>query len=275
VIAGGDGVLYTLEPSVGSVDENGGGPDGGDAAAPAYPRPRVVATYALGESASSPVIGGSGTTYIGTLGGKLVAVRPDGATLAWSAVTNDTSGSSPALGQDGTVYVGSSDHKLYAFTKDGASRWATDLGAEIKASPAVGGDGTIYIGTADGKLHAVNAAGNERWTYATGGPIVETPAVYAGSVYVGSQDKSLHAVSVVDGSKQWTYATLGAVATPVIGDDGTVYAGSADEHVYAVSPKGSLVFAVTVRGRVSGAGAVTPGPVFMVSTDTGLVAVGP
>jgi outer membrane protein assembly factor BamB len=88
-------------------------------------------------------------------------------------------------------------------------------------------------------------------------------------------DKKLHAVSVVDGKERWTYETQGAVATPVIGPDGTVYVGSADTRLYAITPKGNLFFAVNVKGRVKSAPAIITGPTLLVTTDTGLVAIGP
>jgi outer membrane protein assembly factor BamB len=272
VIGGGDGVLYGLKvgsavvPPDASVDDAGLGP---------YPPAKIVFSIAIAPTASSPDIGADGTIYIGTLDGKLVAIASKGAATKWSVATNDTSGSSPSLGQDGTIYVGSSDHKLYAVGADGAPKWALDLGAEIKSSPAVGGDGTVYIGTVDGKLHAVAASGTERWAYATGGAITGTPAVYAGSVYVGSEDRKLHAVSTIDGAKRWTYETLGAVATPVIGPDGTVYVGSADARFYAITKAGGLLFVVNVKGKVRSAPAIIAGPTLFLTTDNGVVAIGP
>jgi outer membrane protein assembly factor BamB len=265
VVVGSDGTLYGLADGNGAPE-----PDGGPFAAA-----KVVFSLPLGSGGSSPVIGPNGTIYVGTLAGKLVAVNATGTSILWSTTTNDTAGSSPAIGQDGTLYIGSSDRKLYAITSEGTIRWALDVASEIQASPAVGGDGTVYVGSIDGKLHAVSSAGAIRWSYATGGPIKETPAVYAGVVFVGSEDKSLHAVSVLDGEKRWTYETRGAVATPVIGPDGTVYAGSTDNHIYALTPKGTLYFAVNVRGKVRGAPAITAGGALVVPTDTGLVSVGP
>jgi len=272
VIAGGDGILYGV--ALGPLDAGDAGASESDSGPP-YPPAIVRFSVPIGPMASSPVIGGDGTIYVGTLDGKLVAVAPRGTATKWSVTTNDKAGSSPAIGQDGTIYVGSTDHGLYAIRPEGTIAWRTDLGAEVTGSPAVGGDGTIYVGAVDGKLHAVEPTGDVRWSYATGGPITGTPAVYAGVVYVGSADKKLHAVSVVDGTGRWTYETQGAVATPVIAADGTVYVGSADMRVYAIKPTGTLFFAVNVRGRVKSAPALIAGPTLYVTTDTGLVALGP
>lgn len=272
VLVGADGVLYGLRPGQAiAVDA------GADAGAP---RPPIAFSFPVGASASSPVIGADGTIYVGTLAGELVAIAAHGISKKWSARTNDTSGSSPAIAQDGTIWVGSSDHKLYGINPaDGSIKTAFDLGAEVKgSSPVVGGDGTVYVATADGKLHAVTKDGAEKWpAYATGGAITtSSPAVYAGAVYIGSEDKKLHAVSTKDGTKRWTYDTLGVVGTPVIGPDGTVYVGATDSRLYAITSKGTLFFAVNVRGRVRGAPpALSPGPTLYVTTDKGVLAIGP
>jgi outer membrane protein assembly factor BamB len=79
----------------------------------------------------------------------------------------------------------------------------------------------------------------------------------------------------VDGTKLWTYGTLGAVGTPLVTVDGTVYVGSTDEHVYAITAKGNLLFASTIRGRAKGALALGGGRELLVSTDKGVVAIGP
>lgn len=272
IIGSTDGFLYALAAEPGIFDPDAGG---GDDAGPVYSPPKILFKLAVGPIASSPVIGGDGTIYVGTTEGKLASVMKDGSAVNWSVTTNDTLGSSPALGQDGTIYVGSSDQKLYALTAAGATKWALDLGAPVTGSPAVGGEGTIYVGTGDGKLHAVAPAGTERWWYPTGGAIKGTPAVFAGSVYVGSEDKKLHAVSTIDGKARWSYETLGAVGSPVIGPDGTVYVGAADSRLYAITSKGSLFYAVNVKGNVQSAPAIGDGPALYITTENALAVVGP
>jgi outer membrane protein assembly factor BamB len=272
VIGSTDGFLYRIAAEDGPFDPDAGA---GEDAGPSYPSPRVLFKLALGPIASSPVIGADGSIYVGTTDGKLHSVKGDGSSSNWSVTTNDTLGSSPALGQDGTIYVGSSDQKLYAFSAAGEPKWALDLGSPVTGSPAVGGHGAIYVGTGDGKLHSISAAGAETWAYATGGAITGTPAVFAGSVYVGSEDKKLHAVSTMKGTEKWTYATNGAVGTPVIDAAGTVYVGATDTKFYAITPKGSLFYAVSVKGNVRTAAAIGSGPAIYVTTDTGLAVVGP
>lgn len=260
VIAGADGVLYGLDvaPAI----------DGG--LAPAI----VRFSLAIGPMASSPAIGADGTIYVGTTDGRLVAVATGGTSVVWTATTNDTEGASPALGDDGTIYVGSSDRKLYAFAPSGAPKWSLDLGAAI-AGVAVGGDETIYAGTTDGTLAAVSPAGASRWTYRAGGAITGGPSVYAGRVYVGSADRKLHALSTIDGKLAFAFETLGAVATPIVASDEKIYVGSTDGKLYALLPSGSLFFAANAQGPVRGAPALGADGVIVVTTDNGVVAIGP
>lgn len=271
VIGGSDGKLYGVERAPSPPDAGADGGDGGDGG---FPPARAIWTHAVAPISSSPAIGGDGTIYVGTTGGKLVAVTADGSATKWSATTNDTLGSSPCIAADGTIYVGSSDRKLYAISAAGASMWSFETGAAIVGSPVVGGDETIYVGSSDGKLYAVTPEGKLRWTYTTGGPITGSPAVRGGILYVGSDDKKLHAVSTQTGAATWTYETLGAVATPVIGADKTVYVGSADGNLYAITPSGLLYFAVKAKGRIRSAPAIGADETLYVTTDTAVVAIG-
>ena len=128
-----------------------------------------------GRSTSSPVIGGTGTVYLGTQGG-IYTVTPNGSasTATATAFNYDVSkgkiyavpgsqqqlvsmvgtNSSPALGADGTLYAGpiSNSGEVCAVTPnltrpDQSVKWtypATPNGAaDYWSSPAVGADGTI------------------------------------------------------------------------------------------------------------------------------------
>ena len=56
-------------------------------------------------SYSSPAVGDSGTIYVGTTDGRLVAVSPEGVVL-WTETFNDSViVTSPAVGEDGNVYI--------------------------------------------------------------------------------------------------------------------------------------------------------------------------
>jgi outer membrane protein assembly factor BamB len=289
IVGSTDGTLYGVVGGEEIFDAGSGGGgdaglDGGDEAGAeagadagvpsAFLPMRAIFAHPLAPIASSPVIGGDGTIYVATSDGKLVALSADGASVKWTATTNDTQGASPALAADGTVVIGSSDGHLYAFNPDGSPRWSLQVGGAL-GSPVIGGGDTVYVGSSDGTLSAVTASGKRLFSYATGGPIAGAPCVRGGVVYVGSDDKKLHALDAISGAARWTYATLGAVATPVVGHDGVVYVGSADGNVYALAPSGLLYFAVKAKGRIRSAPAIGSDGTLYVATDTALVAIGP
>lgn len=274
VIGGGDGLLYGVVLGGAPPVDAGADADAGEDADAGVPPGRAVRKVNVdGPIASSPVIAKDGTAIVATTNGKVVAVSADGA-VKWSVSVGGDGASSPAIGRDGRIYVGGAN-QLHALEPEGGGReWTYDVGA-IAGSPVVGGDDTIYVGASDGKLHAVAPDGKGKWTYAAGGPITGAPAVAGGVVYVGAADKKLHAVGTPDGKKKWEYATLGDVATPIVTSDGNVYVAASDGYLYALRPTGLLYFAASLKGKAKGAPALGDDGTLYVTTDTGIVAVGP
>ena len=146
---------------------------------------------------SSPAIGTDGTIYVGSYGGNLYAINPDG-TFKWEYNTGGWIHSSPAIGADGTIYVGSYDNHLYAINPNGSLEWAyITPGSWIYSSPAIGADGTIYVGSADGNLYAINPNGTLKWTYSIGSEIDSSPSIGVdGTIYVGSNNNNLYAIDL-------------------------------------------------------------------------------
>ncbi|MBI4560816.1 MAG: PQQ-binding-like beta-propeller repeat protein [Candidatus Rokubacteria bacterium] len=63
---------------------------------------------------TAPAIGADGTVYVGSVDGKMYALKPDG-TLLWAYQTGASIvENSPAIGKDGTLYFSSMDKYLYA-----------------------------------------------------------------------------------------------------------------------------------------------------------------
>ncbi|WP_420265434.1 PQQ-binding-like beta-propeller repeat protein [Candidatus Magnetominusculus dajiuhuensis] len=63
---------------------------------------------------SAPVIGADATVYLGSVDGKMYALKSDG-TLRWTYTTSASIGENcPAIGADGTLYFSSSNTYLYA-----------------------------------------------------------------------------------------------------------------------------------------------------------------
>ncbi len=99
----------------------------------------------------SPVIGADGTIIIGTLGGELVAVNPDG-TIKWRRTLiarehPDYPGAiigSPAVGSDGNIYVITTTNLIIRDHRNGGTQTK-----RVRRS----------------SLHSVDPAGNIRWSF--------------------------------------------------------------------------------------------------------------
>ncbi|MGD0465565.1 MAG: PQQ-binding-like beta-propeller repeat protein [Gammaproteobacteria bacterium] len=247
---------------------------------------------------SSPAIASDGTIYVGSEGGFLYAVYPNGM-LKWRYQISglESIDSSPAIATDGTIYVGASHvlgygfGSLYAIYPNGMLKWRyTTTGSllsssttNIYSSPAIANDGTIYVGSADCYLFSFTPNGNLNWQYQiTGnacGILYSSPAIANdGTVYVGSQNNCLYAIYPY-GSLRWKYQTDGSItASPAIANDGTIYVGADDGYLYAIYPDGSLKwrYQTTINCLVDSSPAIaSDGTIYVGADDTYLYAIYP
>ena len=188
---------------------------------------------------SSPAVDRNGTIYIGTLDGKLYAVRPEG-TQKWSYDDVPPDGSvhsTPAISQDErTVYFGYAhtcggpgenpcpkpprDFFLVAVnTATGALRWQFPIDGQIWGSPMVSPyDGSIVFPTfnQDGPnyVYSVSPSGSENWRYQTDSFSNGIPSIGPdGTIYIGNfiggadSNSNLYAINS-DGSLKWEFKTL-------------------------------------------------------------------
>jgi hypothetical protein len=82
---------------------------------------------------AQPVVAPDGSILVGTLGGRIVAVGPDGKP-GWSFEPGDRIYSTPYVDDDGAIYFGADTDALYALTPDGRPQW-TILPAEDTERP--------------------------------------------------------------------------------------------------------------------------------------------
>lgn len=235
-------------------------------------------SYELGYKADEPVADLDGTVYAGSVGGKLVALNPDG-TLKWEAkVEGDIR--TPAIGKD-ALYCGASPFVLYAYDKKGYKLWECRPEGEIPLygglyewansldRAAIGDDGTIYVGSlpypgyttagqaipgyavpAMGKLYAVSPQGQVLWKYqpqisGTSYLSVFTPSIGRdGTLYAGT---SYWRVLAVDshGRLLWEFnvdrgeRVCPSVYSPSIGRDGLLYAATSGGKMFCINPDGT------------------------------------
>lgn len=76
-----------------------------------YPNGTLKWQFNLGQDNpiihASPAVGAEGTIYVGTDGGEIIAINPDG-TEKWRNKIASRVESSPCIGKDGTIFIGSS-----------------------------------------------------------------------------------------------------------------------------------------------------------------------
>jgi len=212
----------------------------------------------------SGVTAGDGSVYLGSAGGKLVALNVENGFYQWQenleGSTTSTglgcAGAAPAViyatpvlsGE--TLYVGDYSGRLYAYNiNDRQSKSVLLNGASSKSiigSPLVH-DGTIFTGSTDGSLYAFDAASlTFKWKYDTGGEIWAAPAAWQNSIFVASFDKKVYSLNSQTGQPNWDapFECDGPIiASPVVYGDMVIVA-SLDRHVYALDAvTGELLWA--------------------------------
>ena len=199
----------------------------------------ILWEFATGSAvSSSPAVDSDGTVYIGSLNGKLVAVRPDG-TEKWSYDNPPAYASvhsTPAISRDEkTVYFGyahtcggpgedpcpdpPSNFSLVAVnTATGTLRWEFPTEGQIWGSPMVSPyDGSIVFPTFNGDgpdyVYSLSPSGTENWHYEMDSFSNGIPSIGPdGIVYIGrflggpDANASLYAINA-DGSLKWEFKT--------------------------------------------------------------------
>lgn len=298
-VAGEDGLLYALDPSL-----------------PETSNP--VWFYDFGVPLeSSPAIGPDGTIYVcaktaydtgNALYEATVTALSATGTLRWTfrhlALKNGDSSrikSSPAVSTNGTVYVGIGESikvngttttvnsgTLLAIDANGLELWEAGFTDKVDSSPVIGPSGEIYVGTRDGFLTAVGADGSLLWFYDVGDVFYSSPVVGSdGTVciagYVGNNQTRLwgfNPASFANGSPlpSWTAAlnriTSGVNnlvdSSPTV-HNGKLYIGSYNGYLYAVdfdtglaaTPWPKYHRSIDNQGRVFGAGDYFPGTQYL------------
>jgi outer membrane protein assembly factor BamB len=242
IAIGGDGMIFAgLQTSLYAVKEQGD----------------VWWHADLGATpAGSPSIGPTGTLFIGTQAGRIVAVSPNG-TIKWSyqLANSATLSSSIVLGAGGKIFAADNLGNVTALV-DGASAatlaWPPHtMGSAVKTTPALSRDGsTLYVSSSAGVLASISTTTGARLktaAYAVGqatSPFVDASA----TVYVGANDGKLYAFDGATLARKWATAlsTTGTVHTAVPVSDGHVFAFAAasatTDNAYELDHFGKIVW---------------------------------
>jgi outer membrane protein assembly factor BamB len=218
----------------------------------ANPVSRWVANAGSGIELSSPVIGGNGSIYVGSLDGKLYAFTSGGAPK-WTFDTGAEIQGSPLVSADGTVYVGSTNGTIYALSDNGGSAtviWQQNLGTTIFGSLNMDKRSYLYV-CSDKVLHKIDGlTGFAVWAFDLGTNAQTAPALNSAedAVFISTVDGRLLAINnggLQDGKAKWaapfTTGFKNYSSSPVVGKNNgveTVYFGTVDEvgggYLYAV-----------------------------------------
>ncbi|MSQ40110.1 MAG: hypothetical protein EXR55_00285 [Dehalococcoidia bacterium] len=198
----------------------------------------------------SGVVLGEGALYVGSRGGKLLALDaqteslPPAERLLWSfpSVAEKGLGSiygTPAFA-DGRVYVGAYNGRVYSVEAERGTVEARGTWERPTGGPVVGGvvvaKGRVLVGSSDGRFYSLDQeSGQPAWPpFETGDKIWSTPTVSGDIVYFGSLDHRVYALRIDDGVEVWRFqAEGGFVASPEV-VEGKAYVGALDRRLYAL-----------------------------------------
>ena len=132
---------------------------------------------------SNPTVASSGTIYIGTRRGELIALDSHGREK-WQVNLGVALLSEAVMGPNGNIHVslagGGNFGGVASVNPAGATNWLFLDTSGVLAPPAIAPDGGIYFGGQASNLIALAADGTERWRYPAGSQITCSPVVAPG-----------------------------------------------------------------------------------------------
>ena len=275
-------------------------------------KPTSVWSYQTGARVfASPVVGGDGTVYVGSLDGQFVALNRDGSLKwryaagqkiypsalvvgssvifgthrkelvslslegqpRWKLPLQDVVDASATLGPDGRVYVVANG--AYAVDLLGRLHWHKPTADHVRTSPVIHPARLVIVGTTQGTLIALRPDGSVAWEVPLGGAIEGAASVDdEGRIHVGTGVGEVVQLEQ-DGRVSWRFKTGDEVrATPAVARDGTIVVGSYDGQVYAIAPNGRLRWKVGTGGRVRASARIdADGRIYVGSQDNFLYCI--
>ena len=261
------------------------------------PVARPLWTFDAGAALWAGPVFADGVVYVGSHGGRLVAIDARTGTARWSFDAGGPIRTRPLI-EGRALYVQADDGHLYKVaTVDGALVWKV----RIVETPIVrlpfddpksrydrfGSDvttanGRLYVGTHDGKVLALDPAdGRTIWEFTAGDAVLSAPAVRDGRVVFGSYDRFVYALDAATGALLWKHDTKGAVVSTPALIDGTAIVGNRAYDLLALDVTSGAVAwkryvwmswvesSAAIRDRVAYVGSSDAAAVFAVDTRTG------
>jgi outer membrane protein assembly factor BamB len=155
---------------------------------------------------SSPTVDKDGTIYVGTqgvgtFGGGLVALWPDGGIRWFHDSGNQEMRAGGTITADNAVISAATDGTIFSFDLDGGINWSLKpTNYAISDAPLIGPDGTIYLGDQNGDFFAVHPDGGLYWSIQPG----------LGAIFGGATLGSDGNILVSDSSTVWSILPMAA-----------------------------------------------------------------
>lgn len=152
------------------------------------------------------------TVYVGTEGGRIVALEAATGQQIWSTDIGIIARS--PLVVNGTVYARTpfGVHALSAVT--GEQRWTYDGVTNRAVTRPTVVDGTLYVGDGTNLVALDTRSGTPRWNRTLGRQVTGSPTVHDGTVYAASPAGVVYALDATTGETEWSKTDGTAVFRP-------------------------------------------------------------
>jgi outer membrane protein assembly factor BamB len=188
----------------------------------------------IGDGTSSTAAIAGGVAYVGTDGGKLLALDLKTGEPKWEYKSADAIESSPSV-VAGLVVFGDEVGNLHACdAATGVERWSFKAKDRIISSANYAGDRLVF-GSYDSHVYCLRIAdGQPLWSYGADERVHGTPAIAGEYVLAAACDGNLHVVNLSDGTPV-RKVPLGSVSGSAAAVGGTrVYLGCYGNQVIAI-----------------------------------------
>jgi outer membrane protein assembly factor BamB len=187
----------------------------------------------------------AGRLYLGTHGGRVLALDPAKGTTLWEFKAGDAVLAAPAV-RDGRVYFGSYDKNVYALdAATGKLVWKTDTKGAVVSTPALTKEGDLLvIGNRAYDLLGIDAkTGAVAWKeYIWFSWVESSVSIRDGVAYVGSSDAAAaYAFDAKTGHPIWKADVFGWAWGQLAVDADRVYVGSSSQVGYAADHDGGVM----------------------------------
>jgi outer membrane protein assembly factor BamB len=195
-----------------------------------------------------------GRLYLGTHGGRVLALDPEKGATVWEFQAGDAVLAAPVV-RDGRVYFGSYDKNVYALdAATGKLAWKTDTKGAVVSTPALTKDGDLLvIGTRAYDLLGIDAkTGAVAWKqYIWFSWVESSVSMKDGIAYVGSSDAAAaYAFDARTGRPIWKTDVFGWAWGQLAVDADRVYVGASSQVGYLADHDGGVMGLDRKTGRM-------------------------